>query len=701
MIRARQENEQGLALWQYLCSWAFLPVSLVWLEAVVKLRGFGTILTSGMVRTALFSLPIGLFGLVLCQFWGRKGAFRCGAIFLGAFTLACMVQTVYFTIFQTFASLYSASGLGEAMAGFFLSMMMGIWRSMPYLAAEALPLILLLFLRRRIDFTLPSRGPVAVLATACLLQAAAVFWTLCSTGGAVSPRYIYAESFMLNESVEEFGVATTLRLDTRQLLGRYALLLREDLPAADLNIPSDEELEPRPPESPEDPVYEDNVLAIDFAALAEAEEDETLRDLHSYFATVEPTEQNEYTGKFAGKNLILITAEAFCSYAVDPELTPTLYRLANSGFVCENFYNPLWWVSTYDGEYTICTSLIPKNGVWSLSRSAENALPFCLGNQFRNLGYNTLAYHNHNYKYYDRDVSHPHMGYDYKAIGNGLELPFNGWPRSDLEMMKATVPEYANSGEPFHVYYLTVSGHLEYNFFGNSMAMKNKSLVEDLPYSEACRAYLACQIELDRAMESLLSQLEEAGQLENTVIALSGDHYPYGLTNEQISEFLGHPVDPTFELYKSTLILWSGDMEEPVYIDKPCSSLDILPTLSNLFGLPYDSRLMMGRDILSNSPGLVVLSDRSWITDLGRYDTSTDTFTPVEGADIPENYAAAMMARVNDKFTYSARVLEQDYYGKLGLTDGWQEIYGPQPEGIPNKTFQDPALREEKQDGKE
>ena len=44
------------------------------------------------------------------------------------------------------------------------------------------------------------------------------------------------------------------------------------------------------------------------------------------------------------------------------------------------------------------------------------------------------------------------------------------------------------------------------------------------------------------------------------------------------------------------------------------------------------------------------------------------------------------MAAVNDKFTYSTRILEQDYYGKLGLTDGWQEVYAPAPR-LPEKTF--------------
>ena len=85
--------------------------------------------------------------------------------------------------------------------------------------------------------------------------------------------------------------------------------------------------------------------------------------------------------------------------------------------------------------------------------------------------------------------------------------------------------------------------------------------VADLPYSDAVKCYLACQMELELAMESLLSQLEAAGKLEDTVIVLSADHYPYGLTDEEYSELLGHPVDPVFELYENTLILWSADME--------------------------------------------------------------------------------------------------------------------------------------------
>ncbi len=310
-------------------------------------------------------------------------------------------------------------------------------------------------------------------------------------------------------------------------------------------------------------------------------------------------------------------------------------------------------MSTCDGEYVACTSLIPKSGVWSFYQSRNNDMYFCMGNQLRRLGYPTRAWHDHTWDYYRRDVSHPNMGYDYKGVGNGLDIK-KTWPESDLEMMQVTIPEYIND-VPFHTYYMTVSGHMNYTFMGNAMAAKHKDEVADLDMSENARAYKACQIELDRALSYLLEQLEAAGQLENTVICLSGDHYPYALDKSVIDEMAGHEVEDNFEIYHSTLILWSGSMTEPVVVDKPCESLDIIPTLSNLFGLSYDSRLLMGRDILSDSSPLVVFSNRSFITDLGRYNSKTDTFTANDGVTAPEGYARSKISEVKDEFAYSVK----------------------------------------------
>src|SRR5690606_372494 len=112
--------------------------------------------------------------------------------------------------------------------------------------------------------------------------------------------------------------------------------------------------------------------------------------------------KNDYTGKYKGYNLILITAESFSPFAIDENVTPTLYKMANEGYQFTNFYTPVWGVSTSDGEYVALQGLIPKSGVWSFQESGKNSLPFVLGNQLKKLNYPTRAYHNHTYTYYGR-----------------------------------------------------------------------------------------------------------------------------------------------------------------------------------------------------------------------------------------------------------------------------------------------------------
>ena len=334
--------------------------------------------------------------------------------------------------------------------------------------------------------------------------------------------------------------------------------------------------------------------------------------------------------------------------------------MTNEGFIFNNFYTALWQTSTSDGEYVAMTGLIPV-GTRSMYHSRNNLMPFVLGNQFNLLGLTSKAYHNHTYTYYERNETHPNLGYDYKGVGNGLVLDSYVWPESDLEMIEHTVDEYINE-EPFHVYYLTVSGHMNYTFVGNSMSYKNKDLVKELPYSSDVKAYIACQIELDRALEELIESLTEAGVIDNTVIALSADHYPYGWDKKHLDEIAGHEVDPYFEIYKNHFILWNPAIETPIIIDKPASSLDILPTLSNLFGLAYDSRLLVGRDILSNNDPLVILSNRSFITDKVMYNSATGEVIKLTEEELPEDYIKNMNNIIKNKFKISKTILKTDYY---------------------------------------
>lgn len=423
-------------------------------------------------------------------------------------------------------------------------------------------------------------------------------------------------------------------------------------------------LTPTPTPTPVD--TSPNVLDIDFKALAEAEKNSEIKTLHEYFASEEYTLKNEYTGMFEGYNLILITAEGFAPYAMQEGLTPTLLKMAKEGFVFNNYYAPVWMTSTIDGEFINCTGLLPDR-YYSLRRMIGHDMRFCFGHMLGELGYVTNAYHNHSYTYYDRNKTHPSMGYTYKGRGNGLNVT-EQWPGSDLEMMELSIPEYIGS-EPFHTYYMTVSGHMEYSFIGNRMSARNRSVVEDLPYSDQAKAYIACNYELEKAMTYLVEQLEAAGVAERTVIALATDHYPYGLEKETIDELVGHEVEENFELYKSTLIIWSPSMEEPVEVDKYCSAVDIAPTLANLFGLEYDSRLYIGKDILSTSEGLVMFQEKSFITDKVMYNAGTGKVTYLTEEELSEDYVNTMRQIVKNRFKISKGIIDLDYYSYLPKED--------------------------------
>ena len=202
-------------------------------------------------------------------------------------------------------------------------------------------------------------------------------------------------------------------------------------------------------------------------------------------------------------------------------------------------------------------------------------------------------------------------------------------------MINTTVDDYINSDKPFLAYYMTVSGHFNYTWSGNYIASKNKSLVSNLDKSEAAKAYVATQIEIDKALELLLNKLEEAGKLDNTIIVLLADHYPYELDLNSINSLSTYERDSIVGVNKNNLIIWNSKMEDK-HIDKVCMSVDVLPTVYNLFGIEYDSRLYTGRDILSDSLGIAIMRNHSWVTDKGTYYASSGKF---EGSnDLPDGY---------------------------------------------------------------
>lgn len=506
-----------------------------------------------------------------------------------------------------------------------------------------------------------------------------------SASGVFSP--VYGSQYSFPAAVSDFGLLTGMRLDVKQELfhGTEAFEAagwaeEPAVPAgaavADAGEEASEESasgEALPEESSPEPVeYGYNQVALDFPADASEE----IQALNDYVESLAPTRQNAYTGLFRGKNLILITAEAFSAEVIDPERTPTLYRLATKGIQFTDYYQPAG-AGTTGGEYQNLFGMMPTDGGKSFKNTAGHLNYYTMGSQLNLLGYYGKAFHNNSYTYYDRDATHNNLGYSdgFMGYGNGMEeYVQEAWPQSDYEMILGTLPTYIDR-QPFNIYYMTVSGHSDYERSNNSMTAKNWDRVQDLSCSDTVKGYLAANLELEDALAYLVRELEAAGIADDTVICLSSDHFPYGLDSDAplgsmpyLSELYGYEVENSFQRDHSRLILWSGCLEEmdPIVVATPTFSLDILPTLMNLFGIEFDSRLLPGRDVFSDAMPLVFNSDYDWKTELGTYYASRGTFVPEnEDAVVPEGYVETVQAMVRNRMRYCEGVLDTDYFRYL------------------------------------
>lgn len=574
--------------------------------------------------------------------------------------LVYAVQLVYEEIFGSLLSVAFVSMGGEAITAFWSILIAALWKRLWLLLLMALPLAAFYVLRAKKRFpTAESWMDLGVVLVVAVVAAVGTWAVLPQFGPGINdPAALFRNpTATVDRWTENFGVLTASVLDIKRQGSAARGEMTAELTDA-VNL-----------EAEESPEVERNILEeIDFDALNAATDEENLQTLNRYFSSLTGTAKHEYTGYFEGYNLIVICAEAFSNYLIDPELTPTLYRMSQEGFVFENFYNSFPNLTT-NGEYSLCMGMMPDLSRMSFAVSVQNYLPFCLGNVYQAQGLPAYAYHNNVGTFYNRINTHTNMGYEFKALDFGLDME-PGTPTSDLEMLEKTVDDYLTQ-EPFHAYYMTYSGHAEYNFTDNDMSVQNEALVEGIEGSEGLRAYLACQLELEKAMTYLLERLEEAGIAERTVVVLTGDHMPYGLSDADYAALAGDATEEPFWQYRNSFICWNGGMDEPVVVEDYCCTQDILPTVLNLMGLPYDSRLLTGRDVLAPGTHLAVLKDSSFLTDSVIYDAASGTFT--WNGEEDEALAEQLLQSVSNQFAVASGILSTDYYGfvydTLGLAN--------------------------------
>ena len=600
-----------------------------------------------------FTLSAALLVTLVLSFL-RKGRFGAEVFLTAVLTLLYGSQIVYHFIFGALYSVAMVSQGGEAMTNFWRELLAAMGDHFPWLIALLVPLVLRIFLRKGLKGELRAKGRIVLLALAVALFAltrAGIRQT--GTEMFSDEDYYRSGEIATNQNVQRFGLLTTIRLE----LTRHAKTEEQDY-----YIPEETQGE-NPAQEPAEVRY--NVMDIDFDALNALTEDKKLLAINDYCSKVTGTNQNEYTGMLKDYNLIVMCAESFSPAAIDKDLTPNLYKLTQQGIIFNNYYNTFPNTTT-DGEYALMQGLYPDAGrskaVSSLYASRNSYLPFTLGNAFQSQrGVESFGYHNYRGSYYGRSESHPNMGYTMKFAGDGMTFTTN-WPASDLEMMEQSVDDYIGK-EPFHAYYMTFSGHYKYDIGTNEMAKRNWDQVKDLPYSSnAIKAYLSCNIEFDKAIGYLMERLEQAGVADRTAIVIAGDHFPYGLKDSEYAELIGHDIDG-FSKFKSTLIFWVGGLEKNIVVDEYCCNVDVLPTILNLWGFEYDSRLLAGTDVFSDGTHAAVLVDKSFLTDKVWFNASTGEIRyQVPESEIPEGYVENMNQLIATRFSISADILNSAYY---------------------------------------
>lgn len=714
-----------------------IPLFMMVLEVVFHVAAFGKMDTN-ICNGILFTLPFSFFVLLVSSTKHRSWNRVVRGVLLLLMIIYGITQLIYQQVFGNFLSLKSVSkGAGQAMD--FTSTILQAGKE----KAAAILCMILLWIVYVVadayfdkksdgeDIQVGRRERLLYAAGVLLLPVVGTVILLIEGTGFHSAFDTKVHFHRTEQSMYKLGMTETLTKDmaenicdglgiTERQWNRGYLWVEERLGESDkedlaqerkgdMGISDPEDVKGNlagnvEPKKEDGSVQEDGISEkketryhewnIDFAELAKESTDEELKDMHSYFSRISPTAENSYTGMFEGYNLVYITAESFSDVIIDKERTPVLYQMWKEGVQFENFYTPSWYLSTIDGEYVNCLGQIPVDGDWSLEHASEGELPMALGNQLQQKGYVCNAYHDHDSYYYDRTKTHPKLGYTFKAVGAGLTFE-SMYPESDLELMEITADEYVNKA-PFHTYYMTMSGHLPYTYGYNSMAVKNREVTEGMDLTENAACYLEANQELEYALEYLVDQLKQKGQLEHTLFVVAPDHYPYGLKKgayDELRKATGHVIDENdvlhmgreenaanagdsdtdviaveqddFELYRNTCLIWSAAMENmdefPMTVEKCCSNLDLLPTISNLMGLDYDSRLLAGRDMLSDDMGLVMFKDQSFLTDRVRYNATTGETVWMGGTE-DESYLQQCMQMVENRFRYSALVLQKDYY---------------------------------------
>ena len=402
--------------------------------------------------------------------------------------------------------------------------------------------------------------------------------------------------------------------------------------------------------------------------LISEESNTILNNINNYLINNTITDYNEYTGLFEGKNLIVIMMESVNEIFINPELYPNFYKMYSEGISFSNNYSPRNSCATGNNEFSAMTGLYSIQNNCTANVYRDNTYSTSIFNLFNNAGYRTSSMHDYTEAYYYRGTIHTNMGsgayYGVQDLGIPYYNEYKNWASDEDFMnvaMDITLSE--ESEEPFMLWLTTVSSHQPYNQ-SSVEGDKYLSLTENTDYPMDLRRYMSKLKTLDNALGILLEKLASAGELDDTVIVMFGDHYPYGLKDTTINQVLDYDLDD-YERERTPLVIYNSEITAEV-VDKYTSYVNLTPTIANLFGLYYDPRLYMGSDVFADDySDLVVFADGSWKNDEVYYNAATSEVTYYTDEVMSIEEIRNINQVITAKMQMSSLIIQNNYYEYL------------------------------------
>ena len=413
-------------------------------------------------------------------------------------------------------------------------------------------------------------------------------------------------------------------------------------------------------------------------ALQETETNKDYNTLNSYFMSKEITSKNDYTGMFKGKNLIVLMIESGSNVLKNyPESFPNFAKLYNNGWSWENAFSPRNSCSTGNNEMTGITSLYTINNTCTINTYKDNIYYESLFNLFNRANYHTSSYHDYTDHFYYRSIYHPNMGsqnyYDVNKLGIKLGSEYQPWP-SDVELIEKAVPHFIDE-DKYMAWLTTVSSHMTYKNSSKTGDMY-LDLYKDEDWDMTAKRYMSKLKIVDNAIGELLQELEDNGKLEDTVIMLFADHYPYGLSNDAFAQIAKYDTSSNGDTDRTPFIIYNPSLEAKKF-DDYTTFVNILPTLANLFALDYDPRLYGGTDLLSDSyEGIVVFADGSWRTDKAYYDATKSKINYIGADKYTDEEIISINTKVKNEMKMDNLAIKTNYFAYLenGLKSSEDDI---------------------------